>query len=343
MAPLPEYDFISSPMSVGSTKSDASSQSLADIKKLATLSLSLNSSHNSDDFQEGVSIDGSTKDALSPTPGDISGELTPSDKPDFGFEGNNSEMNLIDAMLTGMFSEFSGLNKRDGNEFNDVDINLLDENTFLSIIENEDNDELLDLAEESLPPLQRSLSSPSPKMETLLPPVRANPLKPSSRGSRLKSESSVLRGGVESRVMASHPYSRVENEMPGSFKRRHTVDGKASMYFENKGYFRFRARFRDLVRREVHSGNLTANQLAMKSSRLFLNMLTKHYEWVGESVESAVKNDKEINMENFTKRKITILDNIPPEHVSCLRFVYVQISSRFTNHSCSKISCFEAK
>lgn len=323
MNPLSDIpdDLINSPMSVGSTKSDASSQSLADIKKLATLSLSLNSSHNSDDFHEGSSFDDSTKDTLSPPPpSDISGEVTPSGQSDFGFDDNDddSKMNLIDAMLTGMLSEFSGLNKRDGNEFNDVDINLLDENTFLSIIESEDNDELLDLDGEGIVPLQRSLSSPSPTLETLSPPLRVSHLKSSSRGSRLKSDSSILRGGAESRAMMSHPYGRGDNEKPGSFKRRHTVDGKSNMYFENKGYFRFRARFRDLVRRQVQGGNLTAKQLAMKSSRLFLNMLTKHYEWVGESVEAAVTSDKEINMQNFTKRKITIIDDITPEHVSVL-------------------------
>ena len=154
---------------------------------------------------------------------------------------------------------------------------------------------------------------------------------------------------------------KVKSNTPsGGLRRRHTVagadgDGSLKMFFENKDFFKLRAHLRSLVQQHninkpinapVAGTPPTGSGLAkMKSSRLFFNMLTKNCSWATESVRAISACDKsdalsdyvtdgsalpevkeeeqeEINMENFTKRRITVLNDIPPERVCLLYTTY---------------------
>eukprot|EP00111_Clytia_hemisphaerica_P010294 TCONS_00030117-protein len=323
-------NLINSPMSVGSSMSDGS---LGDIRRLATLSLSINSPpvppFATDKLPTPIS-------PLPPVNSNPSNSQTVDTKPPeenaldpFHLDEDMSKASFIDAFLKGMMTDlrtsFSSDDKNDvavpDGEYGDVDIDLLDENVLMNMIEAEDKE--LARLEEECNPFKRSLSQPdalnqrskTPPMNS--PPSRARkPPKNNTRVMRMKSDSSDRR-------LSNHPYKPslnllTETEKP-VLRRCHTVGGEKpsfkQMYFENKGYFKFRSYFRDLVRRNYQAGDLSSTQFKQKSSRLFLNMLTKHYEWVTESVQAAVQNDKDINMKNFTKRKITILNDVPPEHI----------------------------
>ena len=156
------------------------------------------------------------------------------------------------------------------------------------------------------------------------------------RLSRLKSDSALSSRDSA----AAHPYLSVERviggDIPLDLRRRHTVsgdDGGGRLYFENKEYFKFRSHLRELVRKSQPrisgsrgGGEMRGSLTKMKSSRLFLGMLTKHCAWAEESVKSTtvtraevgVVGEEKINMENFTKRQITVLNDISPERVRCL-------------------------
>lgn len=169
-----------------------------------------------------------------------------------------------------------------------------------------------------------------------------------SRLSRMKSESALASRG--STAGATHPYLNVgvgrnTADIPPELRRRHTVSGGGGggrLFFENKEYFKIRSHLRDLVRKGHNNDELPGwvpemkGSLAkMKSARLFLGMLTKHCKWAAESVKAtptpisesgmmggedgsgdvADNGDPNINMENFTKRHITVLNDIPPERV----------------------------
>ena len=87
------------------------------------------------------------------------------------------------------------------------------------------------------------------------------------------------------------------------------------MYYENVAFYNFRQQLRDSIDITKHSGIQIRGQ---KSGKLFKSLLMHANvdDWVLNSITSAVKNDKDINMTNFTKRKIKVLNNVPVEHVS---------------------------
>lgn len=178
---------------------------------------------------------------------------------------------------------------------------------------------------------------------------KRTPKKP--RISRMKSDSALASRG--STAGAAHPYLSVGvgrssvADIPPELRRRHTVSGGGGgrLYFENKEYFKIRSHLRDLVRKGHNNQELPmipemkGSLAKMKSARLFLGMLTKHCTWAAESVKATTpvspsepriggeeadgagqvvvveEQDTKINMENFTKRQITVLNDIPPERV----------------------------
>lgn len=312
-------------MSVESAKTDTSNESLTDIKKLGSLSLAVTNENgknlNMNDLSPSFTQLLQDVKVESPT------DLTPD---------NDSQNSFIDAVLTGMFSEFAEQEAKSGvkttladainfsdNLFNNLSFNFKMESP-TGVETNESRGNTLDQSAF----FHRSVSAPGDNEKpqekqkqrksrlksdtTFESRSRKSPYKKSGRPSRASIDSQL--DEETSAFQIRSPGTRNEDGNPD--KKNNSKSSR--MYFENKDYFKLRLHLRELTRLQTQTEVLkkTPGQLLMKSSKLFLNLLTKKHEWVLNSVTAAVKNDKEIDMKNFTKRKITIHNDISADHVS---------------------------
>lgn len=326
---------INSPMSVESAKTDTSGESLTDIKKLGSLSLVLSN--------ENSKLSVSTND-LSPSFTQLLHEVKVKSPIEGGIEEFNCENDpqdsFIDAVLTGMFSEFAEQEAKTGVKPSLADAmnfsdNLFENLTFNLKVESPTTTSCSD-GNESRGGDTNAIDQSAFYTRSVSTPADDHNNKPTTqqRKSRLKSDTSfdnrtrrkpykknscLERSSVDNNELDEEGSAFQIRPQTHPNNNEHSKTSKDSkMFFENKDYFRLRLHLRELTSLQTRTDVLVEKpgQLLMKSSKLFLHLLTEKHRWALDSVSTSVKNDKELNMKNFTKRKITIHNDISPDRVS---------------------------
>lgn len=107
------------------------------------------------------------------------------------------------------------------------------------------------------------------------------------------------------------------NIIESNEKREKNQSNSDNLYYKEKLFYKFRENFRSLISKKTEEGlNITCRK---KSEKLFLNLLIDPNvsKWVMDSVKAS-KEEKDINLENMTKRDITVYDTVPKEEVRVL-------------------------
>ena len=109
-----------------------------------------------------------------------------------------------------------------------------------------------------------------------------------------------------------------------SNEQREKQSNSDNLYYKEKLFYKFRENFRSLISKKTEEGlNITCRK---KSEKLFLNLLVDPdvSKWVMDSVKAS-KEEKDINLENMTKRDITVYDTVPKEEVRVLGYYLLRV------------------
>lgn len=141
----------------------------------------------------------------------------------------------------------------------------------------------------------------------------------SSRSSLDSNKKSPL--NYQSNDIETNNQKQLPNIIESIEKREKKQSNSDNLYYKEKLFYKFRENFRSLISKKTEEGlNITCHK---KSEKLFLNLLIDPdvSKWVMDSVKAS-KEEKDINLENMTKRDITVYDTVPKEEVRVLGYCH---------------------